>query len=66
MEFKLQKIATRKILIVNKNFTSKKGFRISFSIEKKIQKGGTKSKGKGGGLKSDSTIEPLNPNRNGS
>ena len=39
MEFKLQKIITRKILIVGKNFTYKKSLRISFSIEKKIKKG---------------------------
>merc|ERR1712030_217882 len=33
-----QKIITRKILIVSKNFTSKKMLRISFSIGKKIKK----------------------------
>merc|ERR1712208_114444 len=34
----LQKIITRKISIVSKNFTNKKMLRISFSIEKKFQK----------------------------
>ena len=59
--FKLQKIITRKILIVGKIFTYKKVLRISFSIEKKIKKGGRGTKSKGGGevCKSDSTIEPV-------
>merc|ERR1712105_319744 len=38
--FNFQKIITRKILIVGKNFTYKKSLRISFSFEKKIKKEG--------------------------
>merc|ERR1712105_118799 len=41
----LQKIITRKISIVSKNFTNKKMLRISFSIEKKIKKRGYKIEG---------------------
>merc|ERR1712030_182201 len=44
--FKLQKIITRKISIVSKNFTYNKMLRISFSIEKKNnKKGGYKIEG---------------------
>ena len=45
-----QKIITRKILIVSKNFTFKKMLRISFSIGKKIKKGGYKIEGRGGSV----------------
>ena len=37
-----KKIITRKIEVVGKNCTFKKSFKISFSIEKKIKKGGYK------------------------
>ena len=53
-----QKIITRKILIVSKNFTFKKMLRISFSIGKKIKKGGYKIEGRGGVCESDSTKIP--------
>ena len=49
LEFKLRKNITRKILIVGKNFNSKKSLRISFYIEK-IKKEGYKIEGRGRGL----------------
>ena len=57
--FKLQKIITRKISIVGKNFTFKKMLRISFSIGKKNKKGGVQNRREGGVCKSDSTIVPI-------
>ena len=47
--FKLQKIITRKISILGKNFTFKKMLRISFSIRKKNKKGGVQNRREGGG-----------------